>query len=311
MTNSKRLEEKRDTLIFRLFVCLIMKLRQTMDVMCTLKSPPEYRPMPYDCLQRCGQNSTDKHLLIIRFEYDTPCKKGGHRRKKHKKTTHPPTLVSSNPIMELLHSRTEKKCVDALQKRKQKQTHTTESPHAESSSPVPAVAPITWSTWNMRAVAPIIQWLQKKRVRYIHSDWVNEFTNGERVCLVSQHGVVLHNHQITATTHYRCHSAFHGIQMQCARTAINVHNQNDRWWKEANNNTGNGLHTGILHSTYQQRIYVWDDFTYIYLTTADGQVYNVSVEHQLTDTRAHQSSLHLLLTNISYHLSKHTRQQHK
>lgn len=291
-----------------------MKFRQTMEIMCTAKPPTEYRQLPYDCLQRCGLNSADEHLLIIRFEYDMPCKKGegNNKHKKSNQSVRTPAQVSSNPIYELLHSRTEKKCIDTLQKLQQKQKQTKESRRVESPTRIPVVAPITQSTWNLRAIAPLIQWLQKKQVRYIHSDWVNEFTNGERMCVVSQRGTVLYNRQITNTKHYRCHSAFHGIHMQCSRTSINVHNKNNSWWKETNN-TGRGLYIGILHSTYQQRIYAWDKCTYLHLTTVDGQVYNVSVEHQLTDTHIpdnpYTSSLHTLLTNLSYHLSKHTKQQ--
>jgi len=297
-----------------------MKLRQTMDVMCTTRSHADYRPSPYDCLQQCGLNGTDEHVIVIRFEYEMWGEKGGQGGKKRKKTGRParvpPAPVSSNPIHELLHSRTEHRCIDTLQKQKQKQRQKQESSFTELSAESPSsstpVVPTTQSTWNLRAVAPLIQWLQMKRVRYIHSDWVNEFSNGERVCVVSQRGVLLSNRQITNTKHYRCHSAFHGIHMQCARTAINVHNQNNSWWKETNK-TDTGLHNGILHSTYQQRIYAWDKHTYIYLTTADGQVYNVSVEHQRTDTTTEEdhASLHTLLTSLSYHLSKHTRQQKK
>jgi len=292
-----------------------MKLSQTMDVMCKVKLHTDYRPLPYDCLQHCVSNNTNEHIIVIRFEYDMQCKSkkrglGSKKRKKPNQSVRVPTApVSLNPIHELLHSRTEQRCADVLQKRQQTQR---EVASGESQPPTPVV-PTTQSTWNLRAVAPLIQWLQKKRVRYIHSDWVNEFANGERVCVVSQRGALLYNRQITDTKHYRCHSAFHGIHMQCTRTAINAHNQNSNWWKETNN-VNDGLNDGILHSTYQQRIYAWDKHTYIYLTTADGQVYNVSVEHRLTDTNTeedHASSLHTLLTSLSYHLSKHTRQQKK
>lgn len=307
-----------------------MKLKRAMDVICTQASMGNSTSQTYDCMQRSLIGVNDAHILTIRFEYEMRVK--GKRTAPAKKRKAKSVVVEDdvlpahrcNPIHQLLRSRKEQKCVDALQAKSTKvvEGHTLDKGQCKETGKgngkgndngklAHPKAPLTQAVWNMHAVAPIIQWLQKKRIRYIHSDWVNEFANGERVAVVSQRGVLLSNRQVTHSKHYQCHSAFHGIHMQCSHTSVNTLNQNGHWWKDLHSSSGRALHNGVLHSVYQQRIYAWDSHTYIHLTTTDGQLYNVMVEHHCTAENGDASSIHPLLTALSYHLSQHSKQQQK
>lgn len=290
-----------------------MKLERALDVICAETQLSRRVSVPYDCLGQSIVRDDDEQLLTIRFEYAIRTKRAPQQKCVNKRNAtaavkgddHPPGK-SINPIHELLRTCEAQKCVQTLQ---QKQNQSKK--HQVSADPSRAVgALVTRSTWNLNTVAPLIQWLQKKGIRYVLSDWVNEFTNGERTAVVSQRGSLLSNRQLTHAKHYRCHSAFHGIHLQCTQSSISTLDDDTDWWKDAISGQ-DMLHNGILHSTYQKRTYVWTNHTLLHLTTNDKKTYSITVEHhhgaEKKDIAA--VSLRELLTALSYHLSQHTKQQ--
>jgi hypothetical protein len=64
------------------------------------------------------------------------------------------------------------------------------------------------SVWNLRSVAPLIQWLHAKSVRYTHSDWEVQMANGERERIVTQHGELIRDTQTVHQKSYMCHDGF-------------------------------------------------------------------------------------------------------
>ena len=295
-----------------------MKFGQVMDVMCTEKPLAALRHMWYDPIPAQLVGDMNYHILTVRFEYNMPTQMHAHRKLHEEKAggverngtesvscrAEPMAHSFNNPVHELLRQCEEKTYVDMLQSNRKRKC----SNVPVRGTPPMRPPPITQAVWNLKAVAPIIQWLHKRKRRYIHSDWVNEFRNGERVTVINQHGVVVSNRQTTHTKQYRC-SAFHGVQMQCAKTLVNAGNHHVDWWKEDLSGVpSQGLQHGIMHSVYQKRIYAWDPYTHIHLTTTDGQQYNILVECHLA-ADYDRGTLQELLTVIAYHLSKHTKQQ--
>ena len=67
---------------------------------------------------------------------------------------------------------------------------------------------ITQNLWSLRAIAPLIQWLQHHRVRYVYADWECRHTNGTRTRTVSQHGVVVEDREIATQAEYVCEASF-------------------------------------------------------------------------------------------------------
>ena len=82
---------------------------------------------------------------------------------------------------------------------------------------IPAV---TQNLWSLRAVAPLIQWLQHHRVRYAYADWECQHTNGTRTRTVSQHGVVVEDREAAAQAEYVCEASFgQHLYVRTCRTA--------------------------------------------------------------------------------------------
>lgn len=82
---------------------------------------------------------------------------------------------------------------------------------------IPAV---TQNLWSLRAVAPLIQWLQHHRVRYAYADWECQHTNGTRTRTVSQHGVVVEDREAAAQAEYVCEASFgQNLYVRTCRTA--------------------------------------------------------------------------------------------
>ena len=287
-----------------------MKLERAMDVICTCKQSGRQAPLPLACVDESIVRDTDEQFLTIRFEYGFRTKHLQQKKvRKNPKVSVPAKneaqlAESINPIHELLRTCKEQKCVHTLQE-KQNKSKNQKLPAVDRAQSTPPL--VTRSTWNLSTVAPLIQWLRKKGIRYVFSDWVNEFTNGERTAVVSQRGVMLSNRQLTHAKHYRCHDAFHGIHLQCKQSSINTLDDDTDWWKDAIS-CQKLLHNGILHSTYQKRTYAWTNHTFLHLTTHDSKTYTIAVEHQ-KGTQNDMVSLRALVTALSYHLSQHTKQQ--
>lgn len=305
-----------------------MNLRKAIDVMSTNRpTSSERAPLPpYDMLYRCLLSDTDDHIMSFRFEYNTSQANRLNKKKANKKRNAPSVtsfgnskatpVTNRNPINELLSVCQQNKYVDTIiQKRirvveKQKEENTS---HKVVSTTNRSSRNITRATWNLHAIAPLIVWLQKKNIRYVHSDWVNEFSNGERICITSQRGIVLSNQHITKQKHYVCNGAFHQIQLQSTCKTVSTIDTNTDWWKNANC-APHHFQSGILHSLYQRRTYLWNNCTYIHLNTTNGNTFNVVVEHyrprhSIEESKECDSSLCQLLGSLAYHLSQHTNHQ--
>ena len=305
-----------------------MNLKKAIGVMATNRLVTDSPTIPCDVLHNCLSKDSDDCMMSFRFEYNIELNNKKKPSKKRKVATRTPQtpqsekktppITNRNPITELLASCQQKKCVDKVirQKREQKQETKETEKHTSHHDTIQETAQtkpitITQASWNIQAIAPLIVWLQKKRIRCLYSDWVNEFSNGERFCLVSQHGVLLTNQHITKQKQYICRGPFHKIQLQCACNLITNTNTNTDWWKEMN--CKQYLQNGILHSMYQRRTYLWDTHIYIHLNTIDGHTFNVVVEqycsHNQKKNDKEDSSLQQLLSSLAYHFSQHINHQ--
>ena len=284
--------------------------------------------IPCDVLHNCLSKDSDDCMLSFRFEYNIEVNhnKTNKSSKKRKATTRTtaqtpqpektPSITNRNPITELLASCQQNKYVDKVIQQKREMKEAEKHIHSSRQDTIQETAQakpitITQASWNIQAIAPLIVWLQKKRIRYLYSDWVNEFSNGERFCLVSQRGVLLTNQHFTKQKQYICRGPFHKIQLQCACNSITTTQTNTDWWKEMS--CKQNLQNGILHSMYQRRTYLWDTHIYIHLNTIDGHTFNVVVEqycsHNQEKNENEDSSLQQLLSSLAYHFSQHINHQ--
>ena len=294
-----------------------MKLHDFLNVMCT-SDVPEMNHNRYVISNSCLRSQTDESILSISFEYllsstskkkkisSDNCKKVLNTSKesvaceiKQKKNKAKQIHNRLNPIHKLLDECKDKQLIDKINL-----THEKTCNRKEHGSR------ITQASWNLCAIAPVIQWLQHKNIRYIYSDWVNEFHNGERECIIGQKGDMLTNRQYTHNKHYTCQGGFHGIMMHFCYKSMSVNNTNNDWWKSKS--TKPGFHHGVLYSCYQRRTYAWNSHTLIHLSTMDGKQYRLTIEYVIQkDSEKHFIELRELLCNLSYHLSQHVRQQKK
>lgn len=244
----------------------------------------------------------DSHRIVyVSFEYSfhSP-KKGIHKTGSQVKTvssqnTH--SISANNPIYDILHR---SQILENQDNRKP-------STDVKASIKCTDAQHITQRVWNMKAIAPLIVWLQKKNVRYTHSDWVSHYTNGERECTFTQHGVIVQKAHVQHRSEYLCKGGFHNIQLRCSvKHQKQIMDSEDEIWSSFLNKKSNI----VFCNKHQQRIYAWDSYTSLILNTTDGKQYNVCVEHNIS-LADHQSTLRfrLLLSILSYHFSQHTRSQ--
>ena len=274
-----------------------MQLQRFINVICA--SYVEEKTS-YPSYNNSLRSVSDECTLTVTFEYpflQRKCKikETGQNIKSSTKTKQAP---SQNPIHKLLvECKKDKQIIDKI-----KQGKTTHITHKQY-TPL-----LTQASWNIYAVAPIILWLQQNNKRYIHSDWVNVFQNGERECIVNQRGMILTNRQYTHQRHYMCTGGFHGIVMHFCHKSMSTTNTNPDWWKCKYKQ--NGFQNGVLCTSYQQRTYAWNNHALIHLTSTDGKQFRVTVEYILNETsEENMHDLQILISQLSYHLSQHVQQQ--
>ena len=130
-----------------------------------------------------------------------------------------PTILASNPIAQFLQPD------DAGRGRKPKVAGSgrkgAKAALAQRRKGKPVTIPaVTQNLWSLRAVAPLIQWLQHHRVRYAYADWECQHTNGTRTRTVSQHGVVVEDREAAAQAEYVCEASFgQHLYVRTCRTA--------------------------------------------------------------------------------------------
>ena len=310
-----------------------MRLKEVFTVMCP---PPNV--VQTQTLSRLYQNGVDHHhspchqVVRVSFEYifsapnthkrkPTSTQGSGGRKQMPKdrtstSTSAHPTVSTNNPIFDFIHRN------ESLEmKVRQTPTHTPQHPkHRTHDRLQPPPLPTTGTTpckrcitqrvWGLRAIAPLIIWLQKRNKRYCHSDWVNQYSNGERTVVVTQHGEVVSKENVHQTHDYSCRGGFHNVYLRCSvKHATHPHPDDDAeiWSSLVHKETDT-----VLCKTYQQRCYVWDAFTTILLQTVDGKQFNVCIEHcnPQRDVRA-TAEFQTLISIVAYHLSQHTCHQLK
>ena len=179
-------------------------------------------------------------------------RKGGHAKETSTKVrdnvaSTTPTILASNPIAQFLQpddvgrARSLAKGGDG-HGRKPKATVVGAKTKANTKAPLslrrkgkPVVIPaITQNLWSLRAIAPLIQWLQHHRVRYAYADWECQHTNGTRTRTVSQHGVVVEDREAATQAEYVCEASFgQNLYVRTCRTAyvpgsVSTYN----WWSD-------------------------------------------------------------------------------
>ena len=146
-----------------------------------------------------------------------------------------PTILASNPIAQFLQPD------DAGRGRKPKAAGGGRKgkPKAAGLAPrrkgKPVTIPaVTQNLWSLRAVAPLIQWLQHHRVRYAYADWECQHTNGPRTRTVSQHGVVVEDREAAAQAEYVCEASFgQHLYVRTCRTAYVPGSMSTYdWWSD-------------------------------------------------------------------------------
>ena len=146
-------------------------------------------------------------------------RKGGGAAGSDGATAATPTILASNPIAQFLQPD------DAGRGRKPKAAGSGRKGAKAALAPrrkgKPVTIPaVTQNLWSLRAVAPLIQWLQHHRVRYAYADWECQHTNGTRTRTVSQHGVVVEDREAAAQTEYVCEASFgQHLYVRTCRTA--------------------------------------------------------------------------------------------
>lgn len=279
---------------------------------------------------RIQQHEHSQDVICISFEYAYQTKEPKRKKKKQKtkssvsqntqnaqNTQHALSVEhinKSNPIFDILHrnanSNTEKNTDKNINTNRHVLPFKTESKPLSFDSTTHEkkvhIKLITQRVWNMKAIAPLIIWLQKQHKRFCHSDWVNHYSNGERELIVSQYGTVISKEHVEEKHHYSCEGGFHNIHLRCAVNRVNHYAQtNDvEIWSSFIRKQN------VYCKTYQQRIYVWDTFTTLHLHTVDGKQYNVSVQHH-NPQKNEQAYLDFrrFITLLSYHLSQHVHFQ--
>lgn len=242
-----------------------------------------------------------------------------HRVSKSTSATSAPTVLSSNPIAQFLRD------VPSAPARKQR-----ERPSAPRTSRGRTRVPsVTQSAWTLHALAPLIQWLHTKGVRYTYADWECQATNGERVRTVSQHGVVVEDRHVARNAEYMCTDAFGPrLFLRTTRTTyVNAPPPSPlhAWWTNdqagAMTNDGevrsetmpeavvpderrglNWADNGVYHQARQHRVYQWDSTTTLHLTTTDAKTYRVWVEHRV-DGVGCTETFRGVVAQLAYHLS--------
>lgn len=171
---------------------------------------------------------------------------------------------------------------------------------------------ITQRVWGLKAIAPLIIWLQKKNKRYCNSDWVNHYSNGERDLILTQRGEIISKAHVEQKQNYSCSGGFHNVYLRYSikHTKQCSNNDEDADDVEIWSSFIHKDKTNVYCRSYQQRCYTWDSCTTILLQTVDGKQFNVSVEHDNphADVNATEQ-FHELIATLSYHLSQHTHHQ--
>ena len=146
-----------------------------------------------------------------------------------------PTVLSSNPIAQFLQP--DKNVRGRVAKAGGGPAVTKGHAKAKSTrcNSRPVVIPtVTQNRWSLRAVAPLIQWLQHHRVRYAYADWECQHTNGTRMRTVSQHGVVVEDREAATQAEYVCESSFgQNLYVRTCRTAyVPGSGSTYDWWSD-------------------------------------------------------------------------------
>merc|ERR1711908_148606 len=108
----------------------------------------------------------------------------------------------------------------------------------------------------MRAVAPLIVWLHNNHVRYIMSDWITEWNNGEKSFQINQKGQIIGKQNITSHFQCLCSDGFKGICLAIdkkfsSKAHINIHALTHQSFAEHFINS-------VYCIQYQQRTYLYD-----------------------------------------------------
>jgi hypothetical protein len=312
-----------------------MKLKDILYIACPPRPPGELvavavavaRAAPTQMQMHsdgCALSANTYNLLRISFEHvcavspsPSPCT-NAHPRRMSPKTEAVAVAVAhhtppppNNPIYRILHRTDDVKPAGAAFPPKVRNTQP--HPHPKTTRPL-----LTRGVWDTSAIAPLIRWLDKKGIRTVHSDWVTHRTNGERVQIVSQRGVVLENRQYAKTTQYTCHGGFRNIYLGVSRCSVTDATTTTTCETElfALPTNGAPYQHGVYTTQYQHRVYAWAANTHIHLSTTDSKQYRVTVEHNVgrpvaaadadtADTET-ETVLHLI-ASLSYHLSHHVR----
>lgn len=174
--------------------------------------------------------------VVITCSFETPWKR---RRKSMSPTTRvvhrkegcvaendsaTPTILESNPIAQFLQpddvGRVCKSKTGSGRKGA-KAAKPKASVLASRCKGKPVTIPtVTQNLWSLRAVAPLIQWLQHHHVRYAYADWECQHTNGTRTRTVSQHGIVVEDREVATQAEYVCEASFgQNLYVRTCRTA--------------------------------------------------------------------------------------------
>jgi hypothetical protein len=306
-----------------------MKLKDILGIVCPPGEPvARARATPTQMYSDgCVMSENTYNLLQISFEHACTATASPTQRTPTPRAVKPPPHGSHmppktkapspplNPIYRIIHrtgvEKTAKtaKTADAAIPPKIRNT----------SSPKSDTPLLTQGVWNTSAIAPLIRWLDEKRVRFVHSDWVTHRTNGERVQIVSQRGVVLENRQCTKTTSYTCHGGFRNIHLRVSRCSVNDATTGETGETGETElfalpTNGAPYQHGVYTTQYQQRAYAWAENTRIYLSTTDSKQYRVTVEHNMGNAAANENendndneNVLSLIASLSYHLSHHVR----
>lgn len=185
--------------------------------------------------------------VVITVSFETPwtCRRKSSspteavvHRKSHKaeaSTKVAPTIHASNPIAQFLQPET------TVRSRMGKvgigpavsKTHAKANITRNKGRPV-VIPTVTQNFWSLRAVAPLIQWLQHHRVRYAYADWECQHTNGTRTRTVSQHGVVVEDREAATQAEYVCEASFgQNLYVRTCRTAyVPGSGSTHDWWSD-------------------------------------------------------------------------------
>ena len=243
--------------IHKEFSCRYMKLKHVLSIMCPSNTLSNTILTPLYTTHRTRTDEHSQNVIFISFEYAYQTQEPKRKKKKQKTkanaqhdTSINEHINKTNPIFDILH---------------RNNNTNTSSQHISSNTAVKSVnstnhekttmptTVITQRVWNMKAIAPLILWLQKQHKRFVHSDWVNHYSNGERELIVSQHGTVISKEHIEDKHHYSCMGGFHNIHLRCSVHQVSHYTQENEVeiWSSFIRKKN------VYCKTYQQRIYVW------------------------------------------------------